>query len=543
MNYADHINEKKTPQNEPIPGSAQVKNSAGGYSFAVDDWSRLDRFLTLGSEGGSYYATERKLTIENAAVITRLLKGHGERVVERVVAISESGRAPKNDPAILALAMCAKKGDEPTRKAAFAAVPRVCRIGTHLFHFAEYIRAFGGWGRGTRNAIARWYDAKDAKDLAYQAVKYQSRDGWSNRDLLCLAHPSGTSKEHKAIYNWIVRGEGMGEVWEKGSPVELVWAFERAKTADEAETIRLIREYRLPRECVSTQHLKSAAVWEALLPHMKPEALVRNLGKMTSIGLLAPMSNAVSTIVGKLSDEELLKKARLHPIKVLAALLTYQAGRGVKGSLTWSPVSQVVDVLDAAFYKTFQAIEPTGKRTLLALDVSGSMGMGECAGVPGLTPRVGSAAMSLVTAATEKDHAFVAFTNTGARRSMHHGYAAGISPLTISPRQRLDDVVRTVSNIPFGGTDCALPMLWAKENKIAVDTFCVYTDSETWAGSIHPVQALRDYRQATGIGAKLIVIGMVANEFSIADPDDAGMLDVVGFDTAAPSIMADFSRV
>jgi 60 kDa SS-A/Ro ribonucleoprotein len=35
---------------------------------------------------------------------------------------------------------------------------------------------------------------------------------------------------------------------------------------------------------------------------------------------------------------------------------------------------------------------------------------------------------------------------------------------------------------------------------------------------------------------------MVANEFSIADPDDPGMLDVVGFDTATPQLVSDFAR-
>ena len=119
--------------------------------------------------------------------------------------------------------------------------------------------------------------------------------------------------------------------------------------------------------------------------------------------------------------------------------------------------------------------------------------------------------------------------------------AAGIAPVAISPRMRLDDVIKTTDALPFGGTDCALPMLWAADKNVPVDVFCVYTDSETWAGDIHPVQALRAYRQKTGIGAKLVVIGMVSNGFTIADPNDAGMLDVVGFDTATPSIISDFA--
>ena len=59
MNYASHLNDDVTPQNEPVPGKPTVPNSSGGYAFAVDDWVRLDRFLILGCEGGSYYATER----------------------------------------------------------------------------------------------------------------------------------------------------------------------------------------------------------------------------------------------------------------------------------------------------------------------------------------------------------------------------------------------------------------------------------------------------------------------------------------------------
>ena len=49
------------PQIEPLD-EWQVRNSARGYSYPVDQWRRLERFLILGSEGGSYYAIERTLT-------------------------------------------------------------------------------------------------------------------------------------------------------------------------------------------------------------------------------------------------------------------------------------------------------------------------------------------------------------------------------------------------------------------------------------------------------------------------------------------------
>ena len=58
-----------TPQALPIPGT--VPNAAGGHAFPVDDWARLDRFLILGAEGGSYYAAERPLTRDNAQAALR----------------------------------------------------------------------------------------------------------------------------------------------------------------------------------------------------------------------------------------------------------------------------------------------------------------------------------------------------------------------------------------------------------------------------------------------------------------------------------------
>jgi 60 kDa SS-A/Ro ribonucleoprotein len=126
---------------------------------------------------------------------------------------------------------------------------------------------------------------------------------------------------------------------------------------------------------------------------------------------------------------------------------TYAQGHGDKGKLRWNARQKIVDALDRAFYLSFEALAPTGARTLLALDVSGSMTGPVIAGMPRITPRVGSAAMALVTAAVEPDHEIVAFT-AGTHKSMHAGYPTGISPLAISPRMRLDDVLEKTANLP-----------------------------------------------------------------------------------------------
>jgi 60 kDa SS-A/Ro ribonucleoprotein len=213
---------KTTPQTQPIPGTTQVANSAGGYAWQVDDWARLDRFLVLGCEGGTFYVGERDLSVDNAEVVRRCIAVDGLRTVSRIVDISLAGRAPKNDPAIFSLAMAAKLGDEHTRRAAYAALPKVCRIGTHLMHFAEYAQAFGGWGRGMRKAVGAWFNTRPATELALQLAKYQARDGWSSRDLLRLAHPRAASPSHDRLFSWSVKGE-LPEGAKDDAALALIW--------------------------------------------------------------------------------------------------------------------------------------------------------------------------------------------------------------------------------------------------------------------------------------------------------------------------------
>jgi 60 kDa SS-A/Ro ribonucleoprotein len=536
---------RATRQNDAIPGSGQVPNSAGGFAWAIDDWSRLRRFLILGVDGPSYYAAEQALVKENAEAVLRCIAADGPRTVDEIVEVSLAGRNPKQQPVVFALAACTAADDPATRARALAAMPEVCRTGTQLFLFAGYVEQFRGWGRGLRRAVADWYLGKEPEALAYQLVKYQRRDGWSHRDLLRLAKPRperGSATD--LALAWAV-GKAEDELAE--ATPQLLHAHRAALSAETPErTAELVTSTRLPWEAIRSEHLRSEVVWRALIPTMGLGALVRNLARMTANDTLVPGGEAVEAVIGRITDAQEVRRARLHPIALLTALMTYKAGRGLRGQQRWEPIAAIVDALDTAFYTAFGNVEPAGKRTMVALDVSGSMTLGTVGGVVGLSPRVASSAMAAVTLASEPSVETVAFTSSGhgywaSPHSPRRGWQYGISPLPLSARQRLDDIMAAVHGLPFGGTDCALPMLYALDKGRKVDHFVIYTDSETWAGDIHPAQALRRYRERTGIDARLTVVGMVSNGFSIADPTDPGMLDVVGFDTAAPQLMADFA--
>ncbi|MFH4983043.1 hypothetical protein AB6A40_009752 [Gnathostoma spinigerum] len=304
----------------------------------------------------------------------------------------------------------------------------------------------------------------------------------------------------------------------------MVFAFSKVSFADECYSfVGLVREH------IPTDLLNDVAVWTELLQNMPMTAMIRNLGKMTSLGMFdgTPKNkDNVQAVVLKLTNEEALHAARVHPVSVLLASSTYKSGGGFRGKLHWEVNSRITDALEKAFLLSFKNVKPTGKRMCLALDVSGSMG---CQIMNSdLSCRDAAAALSMIFLRTEPLVDVVAFSHK-------------MVDVCITKNSSLSEIIEKMDAIEMGGTDCALPMLNAIKKRKKYDVFMVFTDNETWYGNVHPFTALKQYRHAMDIpDARLIVFGMTATEFTIADPADPGMLDVVGFDSAVPEVVREF---
>eukprot|EP01104_Vermistella_antarctica_P003090 TRINITY_DN1324_c0_g1_i7.p1 TRINITY_DN1324_c0_g1~~TRINITY_DN1324_c0_g1_i7.p1 ORF type:complete len:567 (-),score=212.44 TRINITY_DN1324_c0_g1_i7:54-1754(-) len=545
-----------------------VMNNAGGLgSFEVDDWTRLARFLVLGTEKGTFYVTEQKLTADNCAAALRLINDatDGPKVVAMVVQYSQAGRTPKQDQLVFVLALAARLSTQlSVRRLAYDAVPLVCRIPTTLFQFLDFCKSIAapkstGWGRMQRRAIQTYYNKASVDRLALHVTKYAQRNGWCHTDVLRLSHVKASSDVRNLLFQYVTKGfekteERINDIaatadvdldgeWtvvadfdaaepaktlEEVKAMRLLVAVEAVKKLEDAgEVAALVRKAGLVREHVPTQHLKSVLVWKALVEKMPMTAQIRNLGKLSSLGLFDDR-NVLRTVTDRLTDPEAIRKARVHPFSVLLALKTYSTGHGFKGKLSWKVDHEIKGALDKAFHLAFKNVAPTGKRFCLALDVSGSMCCA-VAGTPQITCREASAAMALVTKNTEANCETMAFTGE-------------FVPVDLKAGMGIDEATRKVSGLRFGATDCAVPMTWAVQKKKMFDVFVVFTDSETWFGSVTPVQALKDYRRKMNADAKLVVVGMASNGFSIADPKDKGMMDMVGFDASAPEVMSAFVK-
>ena len=520
MTYAKHVLRKTTSQSQPIPGKQQVKNNAGGYVFQISDWDQLTRFLILGNAGGTYYCSEREMTVENADVVLRCAKADLSRTLKEIERASFD--APKISPSIFALALLSIDYTVTELRETFL---KVIRTGYQLTDFVANCQQLRGEGATMRKLIQSWYKTKSASDLAYQVTKYQNRNGWTQKDIFRIAHPKFYTEDMNSVAHYVTHKDNWKPTGSEAD--QFLQVVEEVKTAPINRVVELIEQHRLVREVIPTEHLNHVAVWDALLRRMPLTAMIRNLGNMSKVGLLTPMSAASRKVVSVLSDEVALQKAHIHPFSVLLATKTYGQGRGFRGSNSWTVDQQVLSALNDAFYKCFQYVKPTGKRFYLGIDCSGSMFGGGVAG-SNVTPGEAAGVMAMVSVRNEP------YTYTA-------GFNGKMVPINLLKGMDLQTVTQIIANTPWGRTDCSLPMQDALAKKIPVDCFIVYTDNETWAGTMHPIQALKQYRDKMGINAKLIVCGMTATGFSIADPSDPGSLDIVGFDATAPSVIAQFN--
>lgn len=511
-------NPKKTPQSQPIRNRKMVENNAGGYVFELDGWKRLERFLILGTTASTYYASAQDMTRMNAESLINCIEEDGARVLQTLLDIRKTNRAIKQGPTIFALALLVTYGNQEVVTATYRVLHEILRAASQLFEFISYTDSMRGWGSGLRKAINTWYFHRQDESLAYQLVKYRQRNGWTHRDVFRMTHPKVTGVADDMV-RYAVKGEYCESL--NGTSIQ---GFELAKQAETVdEVVQLITDYGLTHEMIPDQFKKEQRVWTALLNHMPMTALIRNLNKMTAVGVFDNF-DSLRNVVDRLTNPEQLRW--IHPVTMLNAHLVYRSGKGSLGNLTWKPVTAISDALMEGFYTSFGSIQPTNKRYMLALDVSGSMTR-PLSGMPMMSAREASAVMAMVTARTERFYEFF-------------GFSTSFVELDISAHDSLDEVVRKISGHPFAGTDCAYPMYYAAKNKIEVDCFVIYTDNETWYGDMHPVQALEFYNKTMGRNAKVAVVGMTATEFSIADPQNPDMMDFVGFDTNTPRAIGQF---
>lgn len=512
MNYVRAIKPGNVPQTtKALPN--QVRNNAGGYAFKVEDFDRLVKFITIGTEGGTYYVDEQKLTKAEAEATIRVLRSEPTLAVDEIVDVLSKNRAHKRNAALFALALSVDPEivpDAEARSYTFSKLPSVLRTGTDLFIFVGYVAQLRGkGGQGLQKALSRWYADRDADSLAYQLMKYQAREGWSHRDVLRIARPGAgkrakiTDPDSRALVRWALSGfdsasdrveisEGTSR--ELPARVKAVNLLRREQaTLAPKEVARLIRAQNLPREVIPTQFLNEEIVWQELIKKMPMLGTVRNLGAISSKGFLDRFSDIEKTILERLNDGAQVHASGIHPFHLLLAARTYRQGRGERGTNTWRVNQEVNAALDTALKASLRNPTPSGKNILVAIDISASM---RSVADKAYTLAYCFKSIEPQAQVIEFDQATSGYGYGWGRGSVKTSAGiAGVYDSNISANSNLDQVL---SNINYGGgTDVSLPFQYIKAKGLEkkVDAVIMLTDSESWAGGRHTFQLVDEIRK------------------------------------------------
>jgi 60 kDa SS-A/Ro ribonucleoprotein len=536
---------KGTPEGQKLD-DRQVTNRAGGFTYKVGELNQLDRFLTLGpgSETGTYYATKWQLTRENAALIGRLLAGgQGPAIVQRIVEMRD--RVAKLQPLFMASAMVMASDDPIAKGMLVDNVPQIAWTAGQFLELVATTDDLRGWGRSFRRMCQRWYYSKTPLQLAKAMTKNRNREGWRHRDVLLKANVRPFDEDMNLVFKYIVaRDKGNEEqmkasidgVYASDTPageylsaIEAMWGY--AADADITAAAAIARDYGLPWEVLPTQMLNSPVTFEALLPTMQPMALMRNLNKMSKLGMTEKFSPTASFIINRLSDTEWIEKSKVHPLEFMQAWFTYERGHGVKGDMTWPVNETIVAAFEPAFLASFKNVEPIGVNTLIAVDESGSMSFTSAIGLDGLMNCNHAAALMAMVRMRVEPLASLDVI----------GFSNGPIPKpNLNRFSSYDEVLRAFNS--GGGTNGASAFEYLFKNGINVDYLEVHTDNEVWAGQYHFMDLAKRYRREVNPNFRMAVFAYAANRNTIGDPGVNWTLDVVGLDSGAPKVAGAFAR-
>ena len=353
MNYNDTYFQKKVDASQPKPGKDMKKNLAGGYAFKAEDLAALRRWLLTGSMADTFYQDSRSMTTDNLSVLIKCVNSKPVEVANEIIYASNKGI--NNHTPILALVYLSN-GEFEAKKQFRTIFNKVIRTASHLYEFMSYVKTVRGMGKVIHKAVLNWIDSKNLNDKEYQFLKYQGRYGWTGRDVLRTVKPHSTLVNEDILYAWITGNEKKADI-QTLAQVGLmrIEAYERLKIGvDEAEAIQIINDFNMTQEMIPANIDRTAKVWDALFQKMPMTASLRNLANLTNKGVLT--RDNLNILEGRFSKENLLK-ARVHPINIANAYKTYMSGQGLRGSLTWTPINRVMDILDQAVNDAFETID------------------------------------------------------------------------------------------------------------------------------------------------------------------------------------------
>jgi len=424
--------------------TAPTQNREGYPAFEADDKTQYTQTLLTNTFGKTYYASQRDLVKEGLELHDKMLQSDPE-FMAKAAAYARNRGYMRSQPTVALAKLMGYKGtsEEVQRRRGVAekVFGKVIKTPNDLLDLFVLMESFGAVpnGRRIKRMVSSWLNEKMSE---YWAIKYGTtkKGAWNMSRVIKHVHPG-----HNELYRYL-RYRKKDDKWAADiSELAQVKAFEALKGAStDTDKVRLITEGRLPHEVATSFAGSSKVVWDAIVPQLPVFALLKNLATLERHGVLDTNRKLIE---GKLTDPEVIKRSRILPFRFLTA--------SEHVASAWC-----VDALRESLELSFENIPDVKGRTVIALDISGSMS--------GQFLRVASIfAISLMKKA-DLDGRLLLFDTR-------------LEEFRVSKR---DSILTQAQRIRArGGTDTSLPVRWLLQQGEKTDNFIMITDEQQNAGT------------------------------------------------------------
>ena len=410
---------KKSTLSEKLENHPEaVQNHENGLAFLMDAKTELmTRVLTALMSEDKFYTSDKDADSELRDTVNEVLKTDPEFVL-KLAAYARNVMNLRSVPVFLlnefANSGCNVVG---SRKYVPICVQRVDEI-TELL--AANLQTRKKPAQFIKNGLKPCFNNFDR----YQYGKYNRDGAVKLKDAIFLCHPKADSEERQAIFNDIIGGTlKPPETWEVA---------------------------------ISTKGA-SKETWTEILPKMGFMAVLRNLNNFLKHDVdLIP-------VIKLLTDEKAVRKSKQFPFRFFSAYRAIQQENNYGKNVT-----PLLDALNKAMELSINNVQKIPGRTLVLIDVSGSMSSGSISKKSNITPSDISCLFgAIATKVCENTDLFP--------------FGEQTTQVMYSSTNGILDIIEKIKRVNVGhATYAFLPLEFARQKKNKYDRVFLFSDMQCY---------------------------------------------------------------
>lgn len=547
--------------------------------------SRLKCFLHYGSEDRLYVpASSVKTTFDVSKLrsVADILSNEeaAKNIVPLIVKVFRGGYSVEPSASLFALALVVRKAKKNYKvvNEAYKAARKISEDnGEYFLTFTRYLREIAqteekkGFGKGWRVSVQKWYDSKDAMQLAQMVTKAYSIMNWSHKDILALSRmklPNDTAKA--AVMCYVSKGyeaafTKYSNVAEAKPVLEFLKSVDQIRRSEtESVVINSINVHNFSIEYCPSRFFKSHEVWLALIPRMSIDCLLSNINRMSKLKLFRHR-DVVREVVSRFQRSDVVD-VNIHPIYVYILRKRYELGpnlaiefqyiqrrRAIENSMERGDdnsiqgdidqqvqrqppprrIPEIMECLTTLFNKSLALLAPTGLRYLIALDSQAAMESRVCYKERFVTVEEAASlvALCVIKAESESNVKLVTFTKED----------SGVKEIPINKAEETLEGIKNKINRAESGP-ASLPQLikWATSKQEVFDVIILLSDHSLVATGSY--DALKTYRQKVSDKAKIITCSFSGLHKKYKELIKQDMFFICGFDKNVGRLIEAYSR-